>query len=86
VISFPRLESWNDTTKTVTIVAEVDKKRVLCRISSESLKVKFGATDDNLMQSVVQHRVAIQEAATRLIERDGYEADGSVLIKSADLS
>jgi hypothetical protein len=37
------------------------------------------------MQSVVQHRMAIQEAAKRLIERDDYEADGSVLIKTADL-
>jgi hypothetical protein len=85
MISFPRLECWNDMTKMATVVADVDKKRVLCRISSESLKVKFGASDDKLMQSVVQHRVAIQEAAKRLIERDDYEADGSILIKTADL-
>jgi hypothetical protein len=85
MISFPRLECWNNMTKMATVVADVDKKRVLCRISSESLRVKFGAMDDKLMQSVVQHRVAIQEAAKRLIERDDYEADGSVLIKTADL-
>lgn len=64
---------------------EVDKKRVLCRISSESLRVKFGASENKLMQSVVQHRMAIQEAAKRLIERDDYEEDGSVLIQTADL-
>jgi hypothetical protein len=85
MISFPVLECWNNMTKMATVVAEVDKKRVLCRISSESLKVKFGASDDKLMQSVVQHRVAIQEAAKRLIERDDYEEDGSVLIQTADL-
>jgi Protein of unknown function (DUF1488) len=85
VISFPRLECWNDMTKMATVVADVDKKRVLCRISSESLKDKFGASDDKLMQSVVQHRVEIQEAAKRLIERDDYEEDGSVLIQTADL-
>jgi hypothetical protein len=85
MISFPRLESWNNITKMATVVADVDKKRVLCRISSESLKLKFGASDDKLMQSVVQHRVAIQEAAIKLIERDDYEEDGSVLIKTADL-
>ena len=68
-----------------TVVADVDKKRVLCRISSESLKLKFGASDDKIMQSVVQHRVEIQEAAKRLIERDDYEEDGSVLIQTADL-
>jgi Protein of unknown function (DUF1488) len=85
MISFPRLECWNNMTKMATVVAEVDKKRVLCRISSESLKVKFGASDDKLMQSVVQHRIDIQEAAKRLIERDDYQEDGSVLIQTADL-
>lgn len=85
MISFPRLECWNNMTKMATVVAMVDKKRVLCRISSESLRVKFGASDDKFMQSVVQHRMSIQEAATRLIERDGYEDDGSVLIKTTDL-
>jgi hypothetical protein len=85
MISFPRLECWNNMTKMATVVAEVDKKRVLCRISSESLRVKFGASDDKFMQSVVQNRMTIQEAAKRLIERDGYEEDGSVLIQTADL-
>ncbi|ESS71242.1 hypothetical protein MGMO_115c00270 [Methyloglobulus morosus KoM1] len=85
MISFPRLECWNNMTKMATVVAEVDKKRVLCRISSESLRVKFGASDDKLMQSVVQHRMVIQEAAKRLIERDDFQEDGSVLIQTADL-
>jgi len=85
MVSFPRLECWNNMTKMATIVADVDKKRVLCRISSESLRIKFGASDDKLMQSVVQHRVEIQDAAKRLIERDDYEEDGSVLIQTADL-
>ena len=85
MVSFPRLECWNDMTKMATVVAEVDKKRVLCRISSESLKVKFGVSDDKYMLSVPQHRTEIQEAAKRLIERDDYEADGSVLIQTADL-
>lgn len=69
----------------VTVVAEVDKTRVLCRISSESLRIKFGALDDKLMLSVIKHRPEIQEAARRLIEQDNYEEDGSVLIKTADI-
>lgn len=68
-----------------TVVAEVDKKRVLCRISHESLRAKFGASDDKLMQSVAQHRTDIEEAARRLIERNYYEKDGSVLIQADDL-
>jgi hypothetical protein len=85
VISFPRLECWNNLTKKATIVAEVDKKRILCRISLESLRHKYGDSDDDLMRSVAQHRISIQEAARRLIEQESYEEDGSVLIQTRDL-
>lgn len=87
MISFPRLECWNNTTKMATLAAEVDKKRVLCRISLESLRDKFGvsASEDELMRSVAEHRAAIQEAARDLIERNIYEEDGSVLIETRDL-
>ena len=85
MISFPRLECWNNLTKIATVVAVVDKRRVLCRISSESLRDKFGASDELFMQSVILHRLTIQAAAIKLIERNGYEQDGSVLIQTADL-
>jgi plasmid replication initiation protein len=85
MISFPMLECWNNMTQMATVVAEVDKERVLCRISHESLKAKFGASEDQPMQSVAQHRIDIQDAARKLIERDYYEADGSVLIQTSDL-
>ncbi len=85
MISFPRLECWNNTTKMATVVAEVDKKRVLCRISYESLKSKFGASDDKLMLSVAEHRSQIHDAARHKIERENYEDDGSVLIQTVDL-
>ena len=85
MISFPRLECLNSMTNMATIVADVDKKRVLCRISYESLRAKFGASDDKLLQSITINRTNIQEAAKRLIEQDHFEEDGSILIKSDDL-
>ena len=60
VISFPKLECWNTTTKVATVAADVDKKRVLCRISMEILRDQFGTLDDAPMQSVAQHRTVIQ--------------------------
>ncbi len=72
-------------TKMATVVADVDKKRVLCRISYESLRAKFGASDDKFMQTVAQNRADIHEAARKIIERDDYESDGSVLIRTSDL-
>ena len=85
MISFPRLESWNATTKVATIAAMVDKKRVLCRISQKTLHDKYGTTEDTPMQSVNQHREAIQDAARELIEKGDYEKDGSVLISLSNL-
>ena len=84
-ISFPRLESWNTLTKVATIAAEVNKKRVLCRISLKILRDKFGDSEEEPMHSLALHRMAIQEAARKLIESEDYEEDGSVLIRARDL-
>ena len=83
--AFPRLESWNSTTKMATIAATVDKKRVLCRISLDILKDNFGASEEDPMHSVDEYRTNIQEVAMKLIENGSYEKDGSILIRKCDL-
>lgn len=84
MISFPMLECWNTQTKVATVAAVVDKKRVLCRVSLGSLSDKFGSSEDEPMCFVARHRLAIQEAARRLIENEIYEDDGSILIRARD--
>lgn len=84
-VSFPRLECWNPMTRVATIAAEINKKRVLCRISLEIMMDKYGASADAPMQSVLENRAAIQEAARKLIENEDYEEDGSVLIRASDI-
>lgn len=79
------LECWNTTTEVATVAAEINKRRVLCRISLKSLRDKFGASEEEPMHSVARHRSAIQEAARRLIENESYEEDGSILIHARDL-
>lgn len=85
MIEFPRLESWNSTTKIATIAATVDKKRVLCRISLDILRDSFGARDEDPMQTVDKYRTNIQEAAVKQIENENYEKDGSIFIRACDL-
>lgn len=85
MISFPRLECWNHTTNTAILVADVDKKRVLCRVSLPTLREKFDASEEDLMPLVAKHRDAIHAAARQLIDREIFEADGSVLIQPQDL-
>lgn len=72
-------------TKVATIAADVDGKRVLCRISEDDLKKKFNASGDALMKSVTENRVQIEDAARILIENKKYEEDGSVVILYKDL-
>ena len=84
-ILFPKLECWNALTKMATVAVDVNKKRVLCRISLESLTDKFGSSEGEPMRLLIRHRPAIQEAATRLIENKIYEVDGSILIRTCDL-
>jgi len=85
MIAFPILESWNTHSKVATIVATADKKRILCRISMEVLRERFDASEDEPMQSLIEYRADIQEAARKLIESDTYEKDGSILIRSCDI-
>jgi len=85
VISFPQLECWNAMTKVATVAADVDKRRVLCRISLEVLVDQFGALEREPMQTVYRQRNAIQEAARTLIEREVFEEDHSVLIRACDI-
>jgi len=85
-ISFPRLECWNPMTKVATVAAEVNKKRVLCRISMQILRDRFSASVEEPMRAVAEHRTLIQAAARKLIEDEAYEEDGSIVIRARDLS
>lgn len=84
-ITFPMLQCWNPITKVATIAAQVDGKRVSCRISYAALLKKFHASADLPMQAITQNRAVIEIAARKLIENKAYEEDGSIVIQYKDL-
>jgi hypothetical protein len=84
-VIFPRLESWNAMTKVATIAADVNKKRVLCRVSMEILVDKFGEMEEGPLRMLAANRIFLQDAARRLIERNAYEEDGSIIIRAGDI-
>lgn len=84
-ISFPALQSWNPMTKFATIAAQVDGRRVLCRVSSQDLRNRFNAAADAPMDAVTRNRSVLEGAARRLIEKGSFEKDGSILIRYEDL-
>jgi len=79
------LECWNPMTKVATIAAQVDQRRVLCRISMEVLQKKFQASTDEPMRAVAENRSVLQAKARALIENEAFEEDGSIIIRSKDL-
>ena len=83
-ISFPLLECWNPMTRVATIAAEVNKKRVLCRISMDVLVKRFRASPDKPMRAVAENRLVLRAAAKKLIESGAYEEDGSIVIRQRD--
>lgn len=85
VVQFPGYDSWNSSTKMATIAADVNKERVLCRVSLQILEDKFGVLDDSPLRSIAFHRSAIQEAARKLIQSESFEDDGSILIRFGDI-
>ncbi len=84
-ISFPMLECWNPMTKVASIAAQVDQRRVLCKITMEVLQKKFQASADEPMRAVAENRSLLQAKARVLIENEAFEEDGSILIRSKDL-
>lgn len=72
-------------TQVATIAANVDKRRVLCRISLDVLQKKFHASSDKPMQSVADNRKLLQERAKILIENEKFEDDGSIVIRMNDI-
>ena len=84
-ISFPLLECWNPITQVATIAAQIDKRRVLCRISLDVLKAKFRASPDEPMSAVAKNRSTLQAKARVLIENEAFEEDGSIVLRAKDI-
>ena len=72
-------------TKVAILTAEVDKKRILCRISMEVLREKFDFSVDEPLRAVAENRSILQTRSRTLIANGVFEEDGSIVIRSEDL-
>ena len=84
-ISFPKLESWNPLHEVATIAVQVDKQRVLCRISKEVLILISKDNDTDPMVILSENRSLFESKARALIEGKRYEKDGSIKIRKSNL-
>ena len=67
------------------LAAQVDQRRVLCKITMEVLQKVFQASVDHPMRAVAENRAVLQAKARILIEAEAFEEDGSILLRSKDL-
>lgn len=81
-------DEWHDPHRrqVVWFKAIVDEKTIDCGISIEALTDHFGAYQDNPLPKFRVNRAHIQQVATDLITARRFEDDGTILIRSADLS
>lgn len=84
-ISFPILECWNPMTNVATIAADVNGRRVLCRIAGSVLQQKFQAAANRLMEAVTANRPQIEAAAVKVITRKGIIDHDAIDIRLEDL-
>ena len=72
-------------TKVAIITAEVDKRRIPCRISMEVLREKFDFSVEEPLRAVAENRSILQAKSKMLIANGVFEEDGSIIIRFVDL-
>lgn len=84
-ITFPPVEAYDFDKDTANFPADVNGKRIVCRISREALEDRFNGIGENILDCFRENRAAIEMKARTLIEKNRLESDGSILILSNDI-
>jgi hypothetical protein len=84
-ITFLAGETWHDTQEVVVFQASGSGRPICCRMSWEALQDRrFNGDASQPLETFRRHRPAIEEIARRLIQRQRFEPDGSILIRPQD--
>ena len=84
-IEFLQMEAWDGMKDQATFPANVDKRRVLCRVSWEALTDHFGGDrGGDPVEPVRANRATLEAKAETLIRAGRFEEDGSVLLGTSD--
>lgn len=83
-IEFKQIEVVNLATMTVSFPASVEGEQVKCFISLEALQDHFNADHTDQLESFKNNRVEIESKAREIINKNRYEVDGSIFLRTAD--
>ncbi len=81
---FPNSELYDSGREIVIFAAIVHDETIQCAISLEALHDHFDGDMLKPVQTFKLNRRAIEQIAERLLSRHRFEADGSILIRTAD--
>lgn len=85
-VIFPKKRVWDSDRMVVTFPAEIDGRKVPCSISIEALEDHFSADYSNPLAFFDTNRSKIESIAEDVIRLEHFEPDGSILIRTKDIS
>ncbi len=85
-VIFPKKRVWDSDRMVVTFPAEIDGRKIPCSISLEALEDHFSADYSNALVSFDANRSKIESIAENVIRLEQFESNGSILIRTMDIS
>lgn len=83
-LTFPAGERWNGSREVAKFTAMLGDKKIRCAVSLEALCDNFDGDTKEPLQCFRDNRANIEAIAAKLIRRQRFEADGSILVRTAD--
>ena len=84
IARFPKSQLYDSSREIVNFAAIVGDKTIVCAISIEALHDHFDGDIQKPTETFIGNRGAIEYITERLIARQRFEADGSIMIRAAD--
>ena len=84
IARFAKSQLYDSGRMVVMFNAYVGENMIACAISMEALQDHFENNTRKPVETFIRHRHAIERVAETLIARQRFEADGSILIRTAD--
>ncbi len=83
-LSFPAGEFWNGSREVVEFLALLGKEKIRCAISLEALCDNFDSDTKEPLLCFRDNRAKIEAITAKLVRRQRFEEDASILVRSAD--
>ena len=85
-IAFPPHERGDERRRVISFPALIEGRQVECAVSYQTLWLHFGAGYNDPLPAFMAHRQRIEQVAAQCIREARFEDDGTVMIRSQDIT